>query len=442
MSETGLSNHVPIDEVWFQMAEKISVKFDKLLSPDAIEDEKNQSWLAGTTMVVPITYGALESASLDRVAEKLQVLHSAVEQNGDSVPEAAVRLWREKIRDLMSRVSLLKELQSIVSRTDPDPVQVAQLQKSLNEIFEVPTRELFTLTLSELQHRLKRKGKTDLITDEDISGFSSLPDYETLVTAYPRTVFPLPSAGSVTSPLSVEELRESMVAELERIGLATTWTVNVDTSLKYHRVLVFYKKRIIILPSTEAFIKNKIAYSVTGRKAARLLVHEISTHVVRSTNGFKSRLKLLSIGLDRYTKGEEGVATFREQQLLGGGYYFAGFESYLAIGLAYGLDRNQVVRTPQELYRLLVKINLVLHGNNRIHAEYRAWKRILRTYFVTSQSGVFLVNPKDIVYRMGNTAIQALFTSGHYDDARIDVGMYDPSNASHVALLRELQILS
>ena len=48
-----------------------------------------------------------------------------------------------------------------------------------------------------------------------------------------------------------------------------------------------------------------------------LIVHEIGTHVVRRENGKRSKLRLLGIGLDNYERGEEGIATMREQVLNG-----------------------------------------------------------------------------------------------------------------------------
>ena len=289
-------------------------------------------------------------------------------------------MWLAKLVDLTSRVSCLEEIQTVLYQDAVAISEMPSLQKKLDEIFGVPTTDLFTLTLAELTDRLAKKGRLEVFREQHPTLCTSVDTYVTSVKSYPRAQFATPDTSDTLPPQSVRELKNLMDSELERIGVSGLWSVKIDTTGKYHRVLVFYKKKVIILPVTESFLKNKIAYSVTGRKAARLLVHEISTHVIRSTNGYFSKLKLLSVGLDRYTSGEEGVATFREQRAFGSSTYFAGFESYLAIGLAYGMDRLGLERTPHELYRLLLEINRALHGQSSLLVQYRAWKRVLRTY--------------------------------------------------------------
>ncbi len=73
----------------------------------------------------------------------------------------------------------------------------------------------------------------------------------------------------------------------------------------------------------------------------------------RRLNGERSKLQLLGLGLDRYEKGEEGIATMREGVLDNEMGDSVGMVSHLAISLAYGLDG--VPRNFREVYEIMEK---------------------------------------------------------------------------------------
>jgi uncharacterized protein (TIGR02421 family) len=90
---------------------------------------------------------------------------------------------------------------------------------------------------------------------------------------------------------------------LAAIGLEE-WRVEVTKELNV-RISVQPARRLIRVRGDARF---------THADVRRLLVHEIGTHVLRSVNGERQPLKLLSLGVGRYLLTEEGLASLLERE--------------------------------------------------------------------------------------------------------------------------------
>jgi hypothetical protein len=133
--------------------------------------------------------------------------------------------------------------------------------------------------------------------------------------------------------------------------------------------------------------------------------------------------------------------------------HFAGGLGYLCVGWAYGLDGTP--RTFRQLYHILypylaissLEHSLAYHEQvdveaTLMHARRRAWARCVRTYRGTSGSTPGACFTKDIVYLEGNIAVWERVTEDPGAEAYFHLGKYDPSNEAHVAIVRDLGLMS
>jgi len=160
----------------------------------------------------------------------------------------------------------------------------------------------------------------------------------------------LPDGQDIPGKLeTVDEAVQAFEEVLQEIG-ATDWKVEVDdptfevkdldgfvivsdTSKGLSSFSVSQEHKVVRIPAEEKLLERNFS----KKKLKGLLEHEIKTHVARRSNGERSKLQLLGLGLDRYLKAEEGVATYAEQQITGANE-FSGIPHFLSIALAKGMD--------------------------------------------------------------------------------------------------------
>ncbi|MBI1833822.1 MAG: DUF1704 domain-containing protein [Candidatus Andersenbacteria bacterium] len=174
-----------------------------------------------------------------------------------------------------------------------------------------------------------------------------------------------------------------------------------------------------------------------------LLAHEIGVHVLRRVNGIKSKLLLLGMGLDRYYRGEEGLATLYEEALYGSFINTIRPQRYLAIGLTYGLDGQR--RDFREVFEIMVhyfRHDLLLSSppsqELEEHAILHAWETCRRIFRGTTGSEPGVCLTKDIIYQEGNIQIWEALAEHPKELRRLLIGKYDPANEHHRWILDSL----
>jgi hypothetical protein len=197
-------------------------------------------------------------------------------------------------------------------------------------------------------------------------------------------------------------------------------------------------------------------YTLSPEAFMGIVAHEVGSHLLESTNGGKSRLRLLELGLERYELGNEGRAFMREQIM------YESFDDYIhqadwspmkasweyriaihmVISLASGLGGRNY--TFSELYELVAALYRFWTASRGLEIDEEiinqgAWNLTVRALKGTSgHGGAYL---KDIVYLEGN--IRCWREAGR--DPRVilygDNGKFDIANPSHVMMLKELGIL-
>ncbi|MBT4153497.1 MAG: DUF1704 domain-containing protein [Candidatus Magasanikbacteria bacterium] len=237
----------------------------------------------------------------------------------------------------------------------------------------------------------------------------------------------------------VEQYEAGQIQEVFREAMSslelTGWTVEVVDTGKTS-ISVNQEEKKVVVPEGR---------SMTAKKLQQLIVHEIGTHVARRVNGEHSKLQLLGLGLDRYERGEEGVATMREQAVTGDVQDFAGMAGHLGIALARGVDgQKRGFREVYEIIRAQMYLEKLLSGMDPAAASGKAdtlaYNRSVRVFRGTDGKTPGVCFTKDMIYREGNIDIWNLVGEDPDAAMQFSVGKYDPSNPEHLALLSRLGI--
>jgi hypothetical protein len=187
-----------------------------------------------------------------------------------------------------------------------------------------------------------------------------------------------------------------------------------------------------------------------------IVAHEVGSHLLESTNGAKSSLRLLELGLDRYELGNEGRAFLREQIM------YQTIDDYvqqplwyptkasweyriaihLIISLAVGLHRRQYT-FPElfEIVRCLYRFWIAKRGQelDEVVVSRGAWSLVVRALKGTNgQGGAYC---KDIVYLEGNSRCWQVASERPELILYGDYGKFDIANKAHVMMLEELGVL-
>ncbi|MCR4263661.1 MAG: flavohemoglobin expression-modulating QEGLA motif protein, partial [Candidatus Roizmanbacteria bacterium] len=145
-----------------------------------------------------------------------------------------------------------------------------------------------------------------------------------------------------------------------------------------------------------------------------------------------------------YERGDEGVATMREQSLEDKMDDFADLGRHLAISLAYGLDGiNRDFRAVYGIVEKQFLLEELLSGKDYqaalSTAQTLAWNRAVRTFRGTQcRAGACFT--KDIIYSEGNIATWIVMRENPDELFRLNVGKYDPANNRHLWVLDQLGI--
>jgi hypothetical protein len=197
-------------------------------------------------------------------------------------------------------------------------------------------------------------------------------------------------------------------------------------------------------------------YSLSPQAFEGIVAHEVGSHLLESTNGAKSKLKLLELGLYHYEHGNEGRAVIREQIMYDSmdeyvyqSHWYptkASWEYrvaiYMVITLASGVLGRQY--TFAELYDLVVALYTFWTLSREMPIDEElisrgAWSLVVRALKGTSgQGGAYY---KDIVYLEGNIACWKAAEQNPELILYGDLGKFDIANREHVIMLGELGIL-
>jgi hypothetical protein len=255
-----------------------------------------------------------------------------------------------------------------------------------------------------------------------------------------------PLAVDILPPLvtnETEALSSAAVAAVFREIIAeqalTGWQVEVDITGRRYIFSVNPSKQIVYVPNDEYLARRHRPLTQTATEA--IAAHEIGVHATRAHRGSMQPLKLLATGLDGYLKGEEGLASYSQQQVEGADFFY-GQDRYLAIALALGLDGEP--RDFRSVF-VLMRAYYELHSGASHHNEeaiiQRTWEVCRRAFRGTTGQSVGCALTKSMVYFEGNVEMWQYLIDHPERYPHLFMGKFDPLNKRHVTSLQTLEIL-
>ncbi len=414
-----------LDSRWYPRFESVTFEDYEKLQGSKEEREKQQAqFLAGEIENPQLDYPELDTFNFKEREETLVALKEDVlelEQN-----PAVQKIYRTKINEVLATLRMLRAAKEGDDRTFSryadfiyGELAASDVNYVLHSVQEIVERNL----ASEQEERRAAAERLHAIigsidtTEDDGVDKSILPEGESI-------------EGHIEG---VDEAVEAFEEALQELAI-DDWTVVVDTKTGLSNFSVSQEHKIVRVPSEEKLA----ARNLSKKKLKALIAHEIKTHVARRHNGERSKLQLLGLGLDRYIKAEEGIASYNEQLVMGADE-FAGIPRYFSIAIAKGVDG-----TPRDFRRTfeILKDYRLLSSKKTTEAKaaetaYNDCVRIFRGTTGTTPGAVY---SKDTAY-FGNRDIWTLVSQNSDVVEQFSIGKFDPTNGEHVALLTELGIL-
>lgn len=413
-----------LDAAWFDRLAELSVESYLLLDGDAgarqVEKEK---FLSGATENPELDYPKLNE--FDFVAHEKSLL--ALKQDiQEQEPNDIVRvIYLTKINENLAELRMLQSTRNGDDR---------RFHRYSTFVYGKPDIEN-TRVMSDIVQEKVSRGITEI---KQTAAQALRPVLEAQVAEISaRGEALITVEDSADRIQSIDEVVAAFEAALIKVEATDGWRVVVNPDNGITNFRVSQKNKEVHIPA------GKVVGMLTQEMAA-FVQHEIYGHVQRRVQGERSKLKLLSIGLDRVEKGEEGVATFYEQQVKGADTY-SHPERYFAIALAQG-DIDGIKRDFRQTFEVLKNYYIAVLKSSKQgptleeKASDWAWRLAVRVFRGTTGKTPGAVFTKDLNYFVGNKETWALVNTSADVVTYFSIGKFDAANPRHVGWLTELGI--
>lgn len=416
-----------LDDKWYERFKELASfeDYEYLTGDKETRNLHKGLFLAGFIENPILDYPELERLDFEEKEKKLIALKNEI-VNQESNPIVR-QLYRWRINEKIAELRMLKE----AGKGNDN-----KFLKYSCFIYGKPEKEIYEYTIWQVKNLIDKKlFDADLETQKAAQRlnkelFKSLAENET--TIKPED-FNLPKIKSTKgeAEYQAEEIKHAFEEALERYKISG-WEVVVDNTGRFSSINTSQEQKNVNIPQTSKLKETELQ---------ALIEHEIGTHVVRREKGERTKLKLLGLGLDRYLKGEEGIATYREQEVEGANN-FSGFDGHFAISLATGIDGRK--RNFREVFNILKDYYFIQSKKSKEEAlkssVNSAWNRCIRTFRGTTCKTRGACLTRDIVYREGNIGVWNVIKNNSDEARRFTVGKYDPANPRHIWILNQLGI--
>ena len=236
---------------------------------------------------------------------------------------------------------------------------------------------------------------------------------------------------------SVSQVKEIFTEVLERNGMSDVALVTKTDQSSHFSVQA--ELRQVFIPTETRLLARSKPLTVVGTKA--LAEHEIGVHMRRAVEGSQQKLRLLEIGLDDYLAGEEGVASYVQQQVEGASEFY-GFDRYFAISLAMGTDgEKRDFRAVFQLMQDYYSLHFAAQNKSKANPADAAWDICMRVFRGTTGQTTGCVYTKDKVYLEGNIETWHLLSEKPHVFEQFFIGKFSPLLTHHVKSLQTLEII-
>jgi hypothetical protein len=424
------NDHPPLDEDLFEEFSRLYLDDYEYLAPSAVSKEKNkEEFLKGKIENPSFNYYKLLSFDFKKKENGFRALREKTSKHKSAIVKKA---YIDRVDEMLQQIKMLE-----AARNKND----LEFTKYSEQIYGRPSLEIFAFDLSLLEKTISIafSSKNPLrIKSAHIlqKTFPNLAFNESIEKDFRLLPPPIDDPGE---PLDSSEIKNLFEKTAEDLGIKN-WQIVTDNTAEKINLSANQEEKKIYIPTDDSLRSRGKKITRTGVLA--LIAHELATHAKRRENGEKSRLKLLGLGLDHFLKGEEGLASYKAQQLEGA-RDFAGFGSHFSVSCTLGLDGK--MRNFREVFDILKNYFIASINNegDKIlieKAENAAWNTCVRCFRGTTCKTPGAVFTKGHIYREGNIEIYRLIESGSKEIKRIMAGKYDPANKKHTTILDELGI--
>lgn len=416
------------DERLFAVIKKVDVGFDEVewMQDHLVINRSERELFLNNETENPKFYYRAQNPRPGYL-EELAEAELLVEES--EAPEVVIDLYRRKIERLKLRHRLIE------ASLKGDNQEFFGLSK---KIYGATNKKTFSYVAKQVQslcHNAKSQHKTvarrlaTVFHRVNTSGVTISPDILTE---------PLDNSRLVTSALEVKQVFADALNQYE----INNWTIKIDDTGTRRIFSVRQRDRQIIIPCDEQlFARSK---PLTELHLHAIAEHEVGVHVRRAVRAERCPLRLLTVGLDGYLVGEEGLASYVQQQIEGATEFY-GFDRYLAASLAVGMDGE--ARDFRSVFSLMTDYyTLKFDDNTSEQAKglppFKAsWDVCVRIFRGTTGQEAGCIYTKDIVYLEGNIGIWNFLIEKPCAFEHLFVGKFNPLNQRHVKTLQTLEIV-
>ncbi len=401
--------------------------YEYLATEDENREKNKKDFLAEKIDNPSFNYPLLDSFDFESKKNKFIQLKEKAKKNKNQI---VTKAYIGRIDEMLEQIEMLK-----AAKTGDD----LEFTKQSVLIYGKPSPDMFEYDKKVVSDTIKKALESESLERATATTLlqKHFPDlsYNKLIEKdfdlLPKLV---KNDRKVLKSTEIRYMFEKAVKDLD----LNNWKVKIDKTGKKTNLSANQETKTVSIPNDDN-IKTRMA-PTTETNIKALINHELGTHAKRRENGEKSKLKLLGLGLDRFLKGEEGLASF-EYQKIQGASYFAGFGSHFSVSIGVGLDgKKRNFREVFEILKLYFLASIESDTDRKKQAEDLAWNTCVRCFRGTTCKTPGSLFTKGHVYSEGNIGIYKLITSGSKEVERFMVGKYDPTNKNHVQILDALGI--
>lgn len=400
---------------------------------------------AASTNILPYLYGDVEYLK----EQKKLFLSNSVQNPQFRYNNIPISVIENKLLEVNAGREKIKSLQSIKLRNlyrevfDDIEIQLFVLKELHNYEYKHATSDKVGSNLSKYYGQLYEHltdvdplvmKKIDDLKNSKTADYNANGENETLHTDSMK------NKSKHNFFISYREVEEYLQNNLNTLEI-NDWKLQRDKTGVRNSFSVNYGEKALIIPTSKNFT-NKLKHGLVTRKVLdKIIAHEIKTHVIRGLNGYKTKYKILGFGLRGYKLAEEGIALLREDEIERK-ETDPGFESFLALSLCFGLDRDGRHRDFREVFNFMKSYYASLHAVSDDVAIERSWSRCVRVFRGTvSNSSVAHFYTKDLNYYLGYISVKKMRQHYKETECEWDTCKFDITNANQVHNLVGLGVL-
>ena len=415
-----------LDDAWYKRFEKFASfqAYEYLTGDVKYRNQQKKLFLEDKIDNPELDYPKLKTLDIEHIDQALlELKRDILSQEQNAIVKQAYH-WR--INEKLAEIRMLKS-----AKAGEDH----RFSKYSNFIYGKPEKNIHNYTLLRIQPEIEKQLSS---SDEDIrkaaerlnselfsetGNLHSTLDFESLNIPNVKNI----KEGQV---LKSEEIRQAFEKALEKYRISG-WSILVEETTAT-AISVSQEKKSITIPENKTLFEKELE---------PIIAHEIGTHALRRESGERTKLHLLGLGLDRFLKGEEGIATYEEQKILGDDD-FANLMGHLRTSLAFGVDGKK--RNFRQIFEIIRDYKFITSKKEKdkawAAAQDNAWTTSVRVFRGTSCKTPGACFTQDIVYREGNIGIWNVLKTNPEEERRFSVGKYDPANPRHIWILEQLGI--